>query len=141
MQAPFEPRLNRFPVLRYDNDHAPDRDGSRSDSDVRENRYRGHADMDVNGVGSVQGSFPIKPSRPAAEVPRTSQTKPIETNDAVEISPAGKMLEDLSQSTAVRAERLAQIKAAIDAGTYETPEKLEAALSKMLNELGLDRDA
>lgn len=48
------------------------------------------------------------------------------------------MLDDLSQSSAVRAERLAQIKADIEAGTYETPEKLEAALSKMLGELGLD---
>jgi negative regulator of flagellin synthesis FlgM len=97
--------------------------------------------MDVNGVGSVQGSIPIKPSRPATEVSRTSETKPIETNDAVEISPAGKMLEELGQSSAVRAERLAQIKAAIDAGTYETPEKLEAALSKMLDDLGLDRNS
>lgn len=94
--------------------------------------------MDVNGVGSIQGSFPIRPSRPATEVPRASETKPIETNDAVEISPAGKMLDDLSKSSEVRAERLAQIKAAIDAGTYETPEKLEAALSKMLGEIGFD---
>src|SRR5262245_45999636 len=141
MSGSHQPRLNQIPVLRYDNGHERARDGARALSDVRTNRQTGHADMDVNGVGSIQGSFPIKPSRPAAEVPHSTETKPIETNDAVEIYPAGKMLEDLSQSTEVRAERLAQIKAAIDAGTYETPEKLEAALSKMLNEIGLDNQS
>lgn len=94
--------------------------------------------MDVNGPSAIQGSVPIRPSRPAAEVPQTSESKPIATNDEVEISPAGKMLEDLSNSSAVRAERLAQIKVAIESGQYETPEKLEAALSKMLRDIGLD---
>ncbi len=94
--------------------------------------------MDVNGPGAIQGSFPIRPSQPATEVARPAETKPIATNDEVEISPAGKMLEELSNSGEVRAERLAQIKAAIESGDYETPEKLQAAVSKMLREIGLD---
>jgi negative regulator of flagellin synthesis FlgM len=48
------------------------------------------------------------------------------------------MLDELNRAPEVRAERLAQIKAAIEAGTYETPEKLEAALSKLLDEIGFD---
>ena len=94
--------------------------------------------MEVHGIGPVQGSSPISASRPAAEVQRTSETKPIASRDEVEISSGGKMLENLHQSPDVRAERLAQIKAAIEAGEYETPEKLEAALSRMLSEIGLD---
>jgi negative regulator of flagellin synthesis FlgM len=94
--------------------------------------------MEVHGIGPVQGASPISPSRPAAEVGRTAETKPIASRDEVEISSVGKMLENLHQSSDVRAERLAQIKAAIEAGEYETPEKLEAALSKMLAEIGLD---
>lgn len=45
------------------------------------------------------------------------------------------MLEKASQSSAIQAERLAQIKSAIEAGTYETPEKIEAAIERLLDEL------
>lgn len=86
--------------------------------------------MEVHGAGSVQGAYPVRHVRPAADVAPTRDVKPIETRDEVEISSAGKMMENLNQS--VRAERLAQIKAAIDAGEYETPEKLEIALERLL---------
>ncbi len=94
--------------------------------------------MAVNGLGSVQGSFPIKPTQPTTSTPpvqKSTETKPIATSDELEISSTGKMLEHLNQSPEVRAERLAQIKAAIDAGKYETPEKLEIALKKMIAEV------
>jgi anti-sigma28 factor (negative regulator of flagellin synthesis) len=51
------------------------------------------------------------------------------------------MLDELNQSSEVRSERLAQIKSAIDAGTYDTPEKLEAALSKMLGQVESELDS
>jgi len=92
--------------------------------------------MDVNGVGSTQGSFPVKPNRTqGATPPKTSEAKPIQTDDQVEISTAGRMMDRLQESSEMRSERLAQIKTAIDAGKYDTPEKLEAALSKMLDEI------
>ena len=94
--------------------------------------------MGVHGIGPVHNPSPMSPSRPAADVQRTSETKPIVSRDAVEISPAGKMLENLSQSSDLRAERLAQIKAAIEAGEYETPDKLEAALARLVAEIERD---
>ncbi len=39
-----------------------------------------------------------------------------------------------------RALRLAQIKAAIEAGDYETEDKLDAALSRLFEEIGLEDD-
>lgn len=50
------------------------------------------------------------------------------------------MLDQMSETPDVRAERLAQIKEAIENGTYDTDEKLEAALSKMFDSLGIDLD-
>ena len=93
--------------------------------------------MAVNGPGSVQNSFPIKPTQSTSTPPvqKSTETKPIATNDELEISSTGKMLEHLNQSSEVRAERLAQIEAAIEAGEYETPEKLEIALKKMIAEV------
>ena len=94
--------------------------------------------MDVTGPGSIQGSSPINQVPQTPETKPATESKPVSPRDEVEISSAGKMLDSLSQSPEIRAERLAQIKSEIDAGTYETPEKLEAALEKLLAEIGAD---
>jgi anti-sigma28 factor (negative regulator of flagellin synthesis) len=93
--------------------------------------------MEVNGLGSVQGASPIRAVRPAADAAKPAETNSMVPRDEVEISSVGKMMDELSRSGDVRAERLAQIKAAIDAGTYETVDKLEAALGRLLDEIGV----
>jgi negative regulator of flagellin synthesis FlgM len=56
----------------------------------------------------------------------------------VQISSVGRTLSEAAQSSGLREERLAQIRAAIADGTYETPEKLEQALARLLQENGLE---
>ena len=51
----------------------------------------------------------------------------------------GKLTEGADASQ--RAERLARIKGEIDAGTYDTDAKLEAALMKMFQSNGIDLEA
>jgi negative regulator of flagellin synthesis FlgM len=58
--------------------------------------------------------------------------------DEVEISAVGKMMDDVSRVSGLREQRLAQIKAAIENGTYDTPEKLELALGRMLDQISRD---
>jgi negative regulator of flagellin synthesis FlgM len=94
--------------------------------------------MEVNGPGPVHNSSPINHSRPPRSEP-SQAAKPAGPVDEVEISSAGKLLEKASQSSAVRAERIAQIKSEIEAGTYETPEKLDAALERLLDEFDSGR--
>jgi negative regulator of flagellin synthesis FlgM len=53
----------------------------------------------------------------------------------VEISSAGQLLDKLSKSPEVRAERLAQIKASIASGEYDSDDKLEAALMNLLQSI------
>jgi negative regulator of flagellin synthesis FlgM len=48
------------------------------------------------------------------------------------------MLENLNQSPEIRAERLAQIKAEIADGTYDTDEKMSVALDRLF--AGLQSD-
>lgn len=93
--------------------------------------------MDVNGTSSISGSLPINkqisPSNINTE--KTPASKPISSpQDELEISSAGRMLDEMTNDSEMRAERLAQIKAAIDDGTYETDEKLDAALSRLLDQ-------
>jgi anti-sigma28 factor (negative regulator of flagellin synthesis) len=45
------------------------------------------------------------------------------------------MLEQLQNDPHVRTERLAELRAAIAAGTYETQDKLDAAVERLLNEI------
>jgi negative regulator of flagellin synthesis FlgM len=54
--------------------------------------------------------------------------------DHVEISPLGQMLDGISQLPEIRHERVEEIRRQISAGSYETPEKLELALDRLLDE-------
>lgn len=95
--------------------------------------------MDVSGIGSVSGATPARAVSLTSTVSPTAAGTPVAApRDELEISSAGKMLDRLSETPEIRAERLAQIKEAIDNGAYDTNEKLEAALSKMFGSLGID---
>lgn len=94
--------------------------------------------MEVNGPGPVQSAFPAKQVQPTQPVEQTSAPRSTVPQDEVDISSAGKILDELNQSSEVRQERLNQIKAEIEAGTYDTPEKLEAALDRLLDEIDSD---
>ena len=95
--------------------------------------------MDVSGIGSVSGATPARAVSPTTSVSQPNAGSSVAApRDELEISSAGKMLDRLSETPEVRAERLAQIKEAIENGAYDTDEKLEAALSKMFGSLGLD---
>ncbi len=96
--------------------------------------------MDVSGIGSVSGATPARAVSPTTAPPAAATPAVSTPRDELEISSAGKMLDRLSESPEVRAERLAQIKEAIDNGAYDTDEKLEAALSRMFDSLDLDNE-
>ena len=96
--------------------------------------------MDVRGVGSVPGTGPIRPTTNSPVSRDTAVAKPQFPRDELQISSAGKMLDQLSNNSDVRQERLAHIKAAIENGTYDTDEKLQAALGRMFDSLGIDAD-
>jgi negative regulator of flagellin synthesis FlgM len=129
-------RLNRAPIFRYDSRHE---DGNMPSSLERTNRQVGSADMEVQGPGSVQRpssvqrSLPTGPAKSARSA--DSAAVPATPKDAVEISSTGQLLDKLSKSPEVRAERLAQIKADIASGHYDTDEKLEAALMNLFQSM------
>ena len=131
-------RLNRQPFVSYD------LTGLVTEVPVSRNRFdrhikEGQTNMDVSGIGSVSGATPARAVSPTTSVSQPSTASSVVApRDQLEISSAGKMLDRLSETPEVRAERLAQIKEAIENGAYDTDEKLEAALSKMIDSLGLN---
>ncbi len=57
--------------------------------------------------------------------------------DKLELSGVGHLLQSLRNSADVRTDKVAAVKAQIDAGTYESDEKLNVAVDRMLDDLAL----
>ena len=94
--------------------------------------------MEVRGLSSASPMSPINRPDATPGLEKSPPAGPTSPKDEVEISAVGKMLDDASRTPGIREQRLAEIKAAIEAGTYETPEKLELALNRMVEQLKLD---
>ena len=136
------PRLNRTPQLRYN---------TRVNSSVNErkeplagtsSRNSVSADMDVRGTGSSPIVRPVnmpKPTSPESAA-RQTPTSGASNADGDQIEISAEAIGKSNAENNLRQQRLDAIKAAIDAGTYETPDKLEAALGMLFGELGLDED-
>lgn len=88
--------------------------------------------MEVRGPGSISGAVPIGRTAPTAAPAPAAPAAYVPPQDEVEISSAARALDSASRTLGVREQRLEQIKAAIAAGTYETPEKLESAVERLL---------
>lgn len=59
-----------------------------------------------------------------------------ERDDRVEISSAARALSEADTTSDVRTDKVAQIRAAIERGDYETDEKLDVTIDRLLSELG-----
>lgn len=91
--------------------------------------------MQVNGPTRIHGPQAINaphrtsPAKPPAEAGQTAST------DQLDISPQADMVSRARELPEVRSERVAEIKAAIEGGTYDTAEKLDIALDRLLDEI------
>ena len=92
--------------------------------------------MQISGPGSVHGAHGLQgPHGPRAKspaAPADSTSRP-QSIDKVEISAEAASAADAGE---IRAGRVAEIRAQIAKGSYETPEKLDAALDRLLDEIG-----
>jgi negative regulator of flagellin synthesis FlgM len=78
-------------------------------------------------IGAPHTSRLSKPSAP-------NESGPIQ--DELQISDAAQMLDKVGQIPDVRQDRVDQIRARIAEGTYETREKLDIAVERLLDEIG-----
>ena len=95
--------------------------------------------MEVRGPGQISGAGPVGRTAPVSAPQQAPPSGLVVPRDEVEISSAGRLLDAASRSVGVREQRLEQIKAAVAAGTYETPEKLQLAVDRLLKELATEQ--
>lgn len=91
--------------------------------------------MQIYGPSQLHGAQPIN----APHISRSSDSQPTSGTsqaDQVDISPAAQLAGQVNDIPDIRADRVATIKAAIANGTYETDDKLNTALDRLLDEIG-----
>jgi negative regulator of flagellin synthesis FlgM len=91
--------------------------------------------MQIYGPAQLHGpqaiSSPHLRSAPVEQVGSASGPQ-----DELQISDAGRFVDLANQVPDIRQDRVNAIRAQIAAGTYETPDKLDVALSRFLDEVG-----
>lgn len=93
--------------------------------------------MHISGTTHVHGPHGIQAPHALRRSPETQPALPTDTPvDRVEISPAAEAALQAAETGAIRQDLVNRIRAEIAAGTYETPEKLDAALDRLLDEIG-----
>ena len=92
--------------------------------------------MHIYGPAHLHGAQPIGPPHksPASQPSSRPDSTPI--SDEVEISDAARLVEEARQVPEIRQDRVDAIRVQIAQGTYETPEKLDVAVERLLDEIG-----
>ncbi len=90
--------------------------------------------MEVQGPGGVSGPGRLEPQNaPSPGADATGDAA--KSADRVEISEHAKLLEQLSQIPSIRTEKIDELRKLIESGQYETPERIEVAIRKLMEEL------
>ena len=91
--------------------------------------------MQIHGIASLHGAQPL--SGPHRTEP-TQAAAPADTwfgVDQLDISPEANLVSQVRDLPDIRADRVAELRAQIAEGVYETDEKLEVAVGRLLDEL------
>jgi negative regulator of flagellin synthesis FlgM len=92
--------------------------------------------MQIHGVNQLHGAQAINaPHAVARTDSAAATTRSAATADVVDISETGRLLEMAAQLPDIRADRVAQLRAQIADGGYDTAEKLDLAVERLLDEI------
>ena len=92
--------------------------------------------MMIYGTAQVHAPQGLSAPHRMAPAPAPSSIPSSYGVDQLDISPEADLLAQVHKLPEIRADRVAQIKAQIADGTYETEAKLDLALSRLLDEIG-----
>ena len=92
--------------------------------------------MHIYGPSHLHGPQPVGPPHSSRVAASDSAKSSGPIQDELQISDAARLVEQVKQAPDIRQDRVDAIRQQIAAGTYETPEKLEIALDRLLDEIG-----
>lgn len=89
--------------------------------------------INVHGINPAAGLKAVEPIGNVGAAAAPAQ--PAAVNDVIEISTAAKLAAKIHDIPDIRADLVAQVRSQIEAGTYETPERIDAAVDRLMDEL------
>ena len=92
--------------------------------------------MQIHGPAHLHGPQPIGPPHSSRVSQPHSRPDSTPISDEVEISEAARLVDQARQVPEVRQDRIDAIRTQLAQGTYETQEKLEIAVERLLDEIG-----
>jgi negative regulator of flagellin synthesis FlgM len=92
--------------------------------------------MQVYGPSQVHGPHGVNAPHFTQRTTGAQSTSGTQGADRVEISPAAQAASQAADADGIRTDLVNQIRSQIAAGTYETPDKMNAALDRLLDQLG-----
>ncbi|MHB0955739.1 MAG: flagellar biosynthesis anti-sigma factor FlgM [Pirellulaceae bacterium] len=90
-----------------------------------------HGPTHVHGPQSMNAPHRTTAPQPAARSGYTTGA------DQLDISQEANLVSRLREIPDIRADRVAELRAAIESGTYETTDKLETAVGRLLDEISI----
>jgi negative regulator of flagellin synthesis FlgM len=91
----------------------------------------------IHGPQPVNGPQGVQPSNPTTAADQVQAPDQLEISQEAEMaSQAAELVEYVHQLPDIRTDRVDEIRAAIEAGTYETEERLDIAVDRLLDEIG-----
>jgi negative regulator of flagellin synthesis FlgM len=91
--------------------------------------------MQIHGPSQIHGAQPIHGPHPARSAEPAASPASAGMGDRLDISEAGQLADRLAEIPDMRGDRVQDIRAALADGTYETDEKLDIALERLLDEI------
>jgi negative regulator of flagellin synthesis FlgM len=90
----------------------------------------------MNNVNPLSGNSPVEKiaAKPVRKEIAANSATPTPKSDRVELSGVNHLLAALKTND-IRADKVAEIRAQIEAGTYETDKKLDIAVDRLLDDL------
>lgn len=93
--------------------------------------------MQIHGPTQIHGPQPINAPHRTQPPQLAAQSGHARGADQLDISREAELISRVRDVPDIRTERVAEIRAAIEAGTYETDEKLDLAVERLLDEIGV----
>jgi len=86
----------------------------------------------IHGIQPPAGPQPVDPMEAASA--KSPKIEPANVDDVVEISDVARLAAKLQEVPEVRTDLVQRIKEEIAAGTYETPERIEITVDRLMEE-------
>ena len=92
--------------------------------------------MQINGAHQIHGTQALNGPHFNQRPQQASGAQSSQPVDQLDISPAAQAASESGSSDGVRTDLVAKLRAEIQAGTYETADKLDTAVDRLLDSIG-----